>query len=221
MKINYFIFLLAVIAMNLSGCATSRYYHLDKKEFDEFDYGYQIQKIKVRNLEVAIIDEGQSEQVLLLIHGLGSNAKGWIKNIPELAKKYRVIAVDLPGYGKSEKGHYPFTLPFYATVLTEMLDVLKIPKATLVGHSMGGQISMVTSLLFPERVDKLVLVSPAGFEKFTDGEGAWMKKAMTPEFVQDTPIRNIDTNLKSNFYRMTPDAEFMITERIQMRGARF
>jgi pimeloyl-ACP methyl ester carboxylesterase len=220
MKIRHFVILLVVIAMTVSGCATSRYYHLGSKEYDDFDYGFATKKLQVRNIQVACIDEGRSDQVLLLIHGLGSYAKGWIRNIPELAKHYRVIAVDLPGYGKSDKGYYEYSLPFYAQVLTELLDQLQIEKATFVGHSMGGQIAMVTSLLHPDRVDKLVLVSPAGFEKFTDGEGAWMKKAMSPEFVHDTAIRNIDVNLKANFYRMPPEAEFMITERIQMRGAK-
>lgn len=220
MKLRDLFILLMVITMTLSGCATSRYYHLGSKEYDDFDYGFATKKVQVRNLQVAMIDEGQSDQVLVLIHGLGSYAKGWTRNIPELAKHYRVIAVDLPGYGKSDKGFYPYTLPFYAQALTELLDALKIDKATFVGHSMGGQIAMVTSLLYPERVDKLVLVSPAGFEKFTDGEGAWMKKAMSPEFVHDTAIRNIDTNLKANFYKLPPEAEFMITERIQMRGAK-
>lgn len=220
MKKNYFVFLIVVIAMLVSGCATSKYYKLEKKEFDDFEYGFKTQKVKVWNIRVAVIDEGSSENVLLLIHGLGSYAKGWIKNIPELSKKYRVIAVDLPGYGKSDKGYYQFSLPFYATVLKELLDELNINKATFVGHSMGGQIAMITSLLFPERVDRLVLISPAGFEKFTDGEGAWMTKAVTAEFVHDTPIRNIDINLKSNFYNRPKDSEFMVTERIQMRGAK-
>ncbi len=220
MKKNYWVILLVVVAMIFTGCATSKYYKLESKEFDDFDYGFSTKKVSVRNIQVALIDEGSSAQTLLLIHGLGSNAKGWIKNIPELAKKYRVLAVDLPGYGKSDKGYFQFSLPFYATVLTELLETLKIDKATFVGHSMGGQIAMVTSLLFPERVERLVLISPAGFEKFTDGEGAWMTKAVTPEFVHDTPIRNIDINLKSNFYNPPQDAEFMVTERIQMRGAK-
>jgi len=220
MKIKHLVLLLTVTAMILSGCATSRYYHLGSREFDDFDYGFATKKVQVRNIQVACIDEGRSDQVLVLIHGLGSYAKGWGRNIPELAKHYRIIAVDLPGYGKSDKGFYPYTLPFYAQVLTELLSELKVEKAVFVGHSMGGQIAMVTSLLYPERVDKLVLVSPAGFEKFTDGEGAWMKRAMSPEFVHDTAIRNIDTNLKANFYQLPPEAEFMITERIQMRGAK-
>ena len=220
MKIKHLLILLTVIAMTFSGCATSRYYHLGSTEYEDFDYGFPTKKVQVRNIQVACIDEGKSDQVLVLIHGLGSYAKGWARNIPELAKHYRVIAVDLPGYGKSDKGFYPYTLPFYAQVLTELLSERKVEKAVFVGHSMGGQIAMVTSLLYPERVDKLVLVSPAGFEKFTDGEGAWMKRAMSPEFVHDTAIRSIDTNLKANFYQLPPEAEFMITERIQMRGAK-
>jgi pimeloyl-ACP methyl ester carboxylesterase len=220
MKIKRLLISLTVIAMTVSGCATSRYYRLGKKEFEDFDYGFKTHAVQVRNIKVSVIDEGSSDKVLVLIHGLGSNAKGWSKNIPVLSQKYRVIAVDLPGYGKSDKGFYAYSLPFYAQVLTEMLDELKIEKATFAGHSMGGQIAMITSLLYPERVDKLVLVSPAGFEKFTQGESDWMRKAMPPEFVHDTSIRNIDANLKNNFYKMPVDAEFMITERIQMRGAK-
>ncbi len=220
MKKNNILYIILVIVMALSGCATSKYYKLPAKEFEDFDYGFKVKKVKIRNINLAVIDEGKSDQVLLLVHGLGSNAKGWIKNIPELAKKYRVIAIDLAGYGKSDKGYYQYTLPFHSTVLIELLDALNIKKATFVGHSMGGQISMVTALNHPMRVDKLVLISPAGFEKFSDGEGDWMRKAVSAEFVHDTPIRNIDVNLKSNFYETPDDAQFMITERIQMRGAK-
>lgn len=220
MKTNYLLYLIVVTGMLISGCATSKYYKLDSKEFDDFDYGFTTKNVKVRNVNVAVIDEGKSDQVIVLIHGLGTNMKCWIKNIPALSQKYRVIAVDLVGYGKSDKGYYPYSMPFHATVIAELLDAMNIEKATLVGHSMGGQIAMTTALNYPDHVDKLVLISPAGFEKFTDGEGAWMKKAVTPEAVHDTQIRTIDINLKSNFYKTPKDADFFVTERIQMRGAK-
>jgi len=213
MKIFKNIFFYFIIIISIMGCATSHYYTMESKEFKDFDYGFDIKYVKVRNINIAMIDEGISEEVLILIHGLGSNAKGWIKNIGELSKHYRVIAIDLPGYAKSGKGYFEFSLPFYSQVLTEMIDEMKIKKATLVGHSMGGQIAMISSLNYPERVDKLVLISPAGFEKFLDGEGEWLRNAVTPEFVKDTPIRNIDINLRSNFYKMPDDAEFMVTDR--------
>jgi len=212
--------LITLFLIIITGCATSHYYHMESKEFKDFDYGFDTKYVKVRNINIGMIDEGNSDEVIVLIHGLGSNAKGWIKNIPELSQKYRVLAIDLPGYGKSDKGYFKFSLPFYAQVITEMLTEMKIDKANLVGHSMGGQIAMITSMQYPDRVKNLVLISPAGFERFLDGEGDWMRNAVTPEFVKDTPIRNIDINLRSNFYEMPDDAAFMVTERIQMRGAK-
>ncbi len=164
------------------------------------------------------LDEGRGD-VVLLIHGLGSNAKGWSRNIPALAADHRVIAVDLPGYGYSDKGAYKYSMSFYATVLTELLTVLGIDEAAFVGHSMGGQIAMVAALEHPERVAKLVLVSPAGFETFTDGEGDWMRRAVSAEFVKDTTIRGVAVNLASNFHDKPAEADFMITDRIQVRGA--
>lgn len=209
-----------ILAMAIQGCATSHFYQLDSIEYDDLDYGFTVHKLAVRNINMAYIDEGQSDEVLVLVHGLGTYAKGWLRNIEPLSKHYRVIAVDLPGYGKSDKGYYEYTMDFNAQVLVELLDALEIEKATFVGHSMGGQISMTIALNYPERVNKLVLISPAGFERFDDGEGAWMTGVMTPELVRDTPIRSIDVNLRYNFYETPPESEFLITERIQLRGAK-
>lgn len=208
-----------IVAGFLNSCASSRYYHLQTKQFSEIDYGFETKSVMVKNINVAYIDQGTGDQVLLLIHGLGSNAKGWIRNIPVLAKNYRVIALDLPGYGKSDKGYYDYSMEFYAQVLKGFLLELNINKAVFVGHSMGGQIAITSALKNPEIVEKLVLISPAGFERFTEGEGDWMIGAVTEEFVHDTPIRNIDMNVHSNFYQMPEDAGFMTTDRIAVRQA--
>lgn len=220
MKKITILFIGAAIIMAFSGCASSIYYKLPPAEFKDLDYGFPVEFIKVRNINIGYIDQGTSDEVLILIHGLGSNAKGWTKNIPAWSKDFRVIALDLPGYGISDKGYYQYSMSFYAEVITEMMDALNINSASLAGHSMGGQISMVTALKYPDRVDKLILISPAGFEKFDDGEAAWMKGVMTPELVEDTPIRNIDINLKANFYDYPEDAAFMVTDRIKIRGAK-
>jgi len=203
----------------IQGCATSKFYSLDTMEFDEIDYGFTTRQVQVRNISIGVIDQGQGEDVLLLIHGLGANAKSWMKNIPALAEKFRVLALDLPGYGKSDKGYYQYSMDFYADVVSELLAALSVERATLVGHSMGGQISMFTALKYPDKVARLVLISPAGFERFTPGEGAWMRKAVSAEFVHDTPIRNIDINARATFYDMPDYADFIITDRIQIRSA--
>ena len=81
-KIIYF--LLIVVMVMLNSCGTSNYYNLPPKEFKEIDYTFDIKYQKVRNINIAYIDEGKSEKVILLIHGLGTSAKSWIKNIPDL-----------------------------------------------------------------------------------------------------------------------------------------
>ena len=215
-----FILLGAVILMTLNGCSASRqWYHLPPAEFDQIDYGYSMQRAKVRNIHVGFIDEGEGDRTILMIHGLGSNAKGWTRNIDELARDHRVIAVDLPGYGYSDKGYYEYSLSFYAQVLAELLQGLNIDKAVWMGHSMGGQIALTAALEQPAAVERLVLISPAGFESFTDGEGDWMRKAVNPKFVKETTIRSIAVNLASNFHAKPEAADFMITDRIQVVGA--
>ena len=213
------ILILTTFIIMTTGCSTSYYYHLPAKEFKEIDYKFDVNYQKIRNINIAYIDQGNSDNVLLLIHGLGTSAKSWIKNIPELSKEYRVIAVDLPGYAKSDKGYYAYSMSWYAQVLTEFLTAMNIEKATFIGHSMGGQISLVTALNFPERVERLVLISPAGFEKFTEGEGDWMKSAYTVDLVKDATTRNIAINLDMNFYETPDDASFFVTDRIQIKGA--
>ncbi len=215
----YKILIGVIIIMAIQGCATTHYYKLEPLEYSDLDYGYDVKYSQVRNIKVAYIDEGCGDDALLLIHGLGTYAKGWIKNIDALSQYNRVIAVDLPGYGKSDKGYYEYTMDFYAQVLTELMDNLEIDRVTPIGHSMGGQIALTMALDYSDRVNKLILISPAGFERFENGEGDWMVNVMTPELVKDTPIRAIDTNLRYNFYETPQDAEFLITERIQLKGA--
>jgi pimeloyl-ACP methyl ester carboxylesterase len=203
------------------GCSsTSQWYHLPPLNFDQIDYGHEIRHAEVDGIDVAYIDEGRGDRTLLLIHGLGTNAKGWMRNIPELSRDHRVVALDLPGYGMSSKDHYPFSMDFHARVCSGLLGELGIEKAVWIGHSMGGQIALTAALDHPERVEALVLLSTAGFEAFTEGEGDWMKSAVTPEFVHDSTIRSIARNLHSNFHATPPEADFFITDRIQMRGAR-
>lgn len=220
MKTGLNLVLIAVLLIMAAGCSsTSRYYSMESKEFNQIDYGYPVKYAEVRNLKIGYIDQGSGSKTLLLIHGLGSNAKGWSRNIPVLAENYRVIALDLPGYGYSKKDYYPYSLSWYAQVLTELLDGLGIDEAVFVGHSMGGQISIIAALEYPERVSELVLISPAGVEDFTDGEKDWFRKVAVPELTEDATVRTIDVNLKRNFYDCPPEALFMVSDRIQVRGA--
>ena len=191
------------------------------RTFDELPYPFTTHKVQLaEDLEIAYFDEGSGPATLVFIHGLGSYAPAWKKNIEGLKGDFRCIAIDLPGYGKSSKGYYEASMTYYATVLRDFLDALNIPRATLVGHSMGGQIALTAALAYPDRVEKLVLVAPAGFELFHKGERQWFREVLTPTSVKLTTVDQIKENLYWNFYEMPEDATFMITDRIAMRSAR-
>lgn len=162
----------------------------------------------------------EPETILIFIHGLGSYLRAWDKNIPDLSKKYRCIAIDLPGYGKSSKEIHPGSMEFYADIVAQLINKLELKNVTLAGHSMGGQISMVFALKYPALVKNLVLVDPAGFETFNEGEKQWFRDVMTVNAVKLTPVQAIRSNLILNFYDMPDDAEFMVTDRVALRDAK-
>ena len=99
---------------------------------------------------------------LVLIHGLSSSTYSWKDVFEPLAKNYRVIAVDLKGFGFSGKPDGDYTRRAQAVLVAHLLDYLKIDKAWLVGNSMGGEISLNFALQNPQRVMGLVLIDSAG-----------------------------------------------------------
>ncbi|MBI5728027.1 MAG: alpha/beta hydrolase [Ignavibacteriales bacterium] len=213
------IFVIVILSLvTFSGC--SGYLYTDKPalEFENIDYGYPVKK-SLSNPSIAYIDAGTGEQTLILVHGLASNAGFWRYVIPELAKKYRVIAVDLPGYGKSSKEPYDFKLSFYAEQIKRLADDLNLKKFTYVGHSMGGQIGLIFSMKYPDRLNKLVLAAPAGFEEFERGEGDWLRSVLTINAVKKTTEEGIRRNLSGNFYSWDDKWECMVEERVRMAKA--
>jgi pimeloyl-ACP methyl ester carboxylesterase len=197
------------------------YSHLKPlSQMEELEYPYTVKKLKLDSgPEIAYVDEGKGDKVIIFIHGLGSYLPAWKKNIEGLKSSYRCIAIDLPGYGKSSKQPHSGKMSYYASVVKEFAEKLGLKQVTLAGHSMGGQISMVAALNYPGLVKSLILVDPAGFERFTEGQKQWFRNVMTFEGVKNTAAEDIQNNLAVNFYNMPDDAEFMITDRIAMRQA--
>ncbi|HAN79578.1 MAG TPA: alpha/beta hydrolase [Bacteroidales bacterium] len=208
-----------LITILFSACAS--YTNIPKlNSMSEFSYRTEVKYIQLANqINLAYSDEGTGTETIVFIHGLGSYMPAWDKNIPELSKKYRCIAIDLPGYGKSSKNPHSGLMSFYANVVAEFIERMDLKQVTLAGHSMGGQISMITALAYPQLVKNLILAAPAGFEAFHPGQKQWFKDVMSVNLVKLTPYDAIETNLASNFYNMPPTARFMITDRAAMRSA--
>ncbi len=118
------------------------------------------------NIVVHYLEAGQGP-VLVLVHGLGSSSEVWRDSMRLLARRYRVVALDLPGYGKSDKPHADYSIEYHAAALNDFIDALGAGKVTLVGNSMGGWISSITALNYPEKVSHLILVDSAGLRRDT------------------------------------------------------
>lgn len=100
---------------------------------------------------------------VVLLHGWDHHAEAWVRNIVPLAEAgYRVVAPDLPGFGRSGMPRIDYTLRGYSRLITRMLDALDIDRAVFVGSSMGGAVSIKTAVDHPERVGAVVGVDPAG-----------------------------------------------------------
>jgi pimeloyl-ACP methyl ester carboxylesterase len=95
---------------------------------------------------------------LLLIHGYGAGIWVWEKQIEALSQFYRVYALDLIGHGFSDRPKIPYTPETYIHFFRNFMDGVGIEKATLVGNSMGGGIAWAMAILFPERVNHLILI---------------------------------------------------------------
>ena len=106
---------------------------------------------------------------LVFVHGLIGRWTHWLEQLLPFAADHRVIALDLPGFGSSPPpAAQTISIPFYAQMLEKLLALLELDAAALVGHSMGGFTSVELAINFPERVERLVLISPAGLSTYNN-----------------------------------------------------
>jgi 4,5:9,10-diseco-3-hydroxy-5,9,17-trioxoandrosta-1(10),2-diene-4-oate hydrolase len=123
------------------------------------------QYIKVGQIKTRYWTLGDNGSVAILLHGGGSTVEIWTYNISVLARYHRVYAIDMVGAGLTDKPQVAYSLTYQAQFLKEFMDALGIDRASLIGSSMGGGTALQFSLLFPERVEKLVLVNSFGLGK--------------------------------------------------------
>ena len=103
-----------------------------------------------------------SGPLLVLIHGIAGSSATWQEVLPRLAERYTVVAPDLLGHGSSAKPRADYSLGAYASAIRDLLGVLGYERGTIVGHSLGGGVAMQFAYQFPERCERLVLVSSGG-----------------------------------------------------------
>ena len=124
----------------------------------------QMVRVADRNLHVRMQGGGP---VVLLLHGIPTNGLLWRDVAPHLAGRARVLAVDLLGYGRSDRpAGQPVDVVAHAEYMVELLDELGIERATVVGHDIGGGIAQNLAVRYPERVERLGLVNSVCYDSW-------------------------------------------------------
>ncbi len=130
-------------------------------EWLEIDWREHLRSVDVVGAEANYVELGHGSPVLL-VHGLGGSWQNWLETIPHMAKRHRVIALDLPGFGASPMPHWEISVPAYGRFLRDFCEKLGIDSAAVIGSSLGGFIATELTINEPDRVENLTLVSAAG-----------------------------------------------------------
>ncbi len=148
--------------------------------------------IEVNGVNVHYKTYGEGKPTFILLHGFGASLFSWREVTEPLAEFGTVIAYDRPAFGLTERpmeweGESPYSQDSQVELVIGLMDALGIEKATLVGNSAGGTVSMLTALKYPERVTSLILVDPAVYAG--GGAPAWIRPLLgTPQFDHLGPL---------------------------------
>jgi pimeloyl-ACP methyl ester carboxylesterase len=118
--------------------------------------------VRVGNINTRYRQAGEKGSTVVLVHGFPASLEAWEKNIDALARHHRVYAMDWPGNGRTDKTPLIKDLYELEPFFRGFMDTMHIDKASFIGNSMGGGISLLLTIRYPERVEKLVLVDSAG-----------------------------------------------------------
>jgi pimeloyl-ACP methyl ester carboxylesterase len=141
---------------------------------------------QVDGAKVHYTDYGAGENALVFVHGWSCDETFWASQAPALGAKFRVITIDLPGHGQSDKPQIAYTMDLYARAIDAVLRDAKVKGATLVGHSNGTPVIRQYYRKFPEKTRALVIVEGA-LRPFGD-------KAMMEKFVAQLKAPNYEEN---------------------------
>jgi pimeloyl-ACP methyl ester carboxylesterase len=147
----------------------------------------------IDGLRIRYVRAGQGPP-LVLLHGLASSIYTWKDVLPALAAGHDVVAVDLPGFGGSDVPER-FDGPRAVGTVVTLMDRLRIPRASLVGNSLGGAVAVAMAARAPERVDRLVLVDAAGYN-FKPADRPWILNlvaAVPGSVAERVPLRPVVT----------------------------
>ncbi len=158
--------LIIFVTVLLTGCSGIKYSLYEKAmNYEREKAGLFLKTIEVEGKTISLLESerGENKPIIVLVHGFAANKENWLRFAAYLTDTYHVVAMDLPGHGDSVKD---FSLQYgyidQVGYVNEILTHLKIDKFYMAGNSMGGAISALYAVAYPEQVQSLFLIDPAG-----------------------------------------------------------
>ncbi|MFC0778256.1 alpha/beta fold hydrolase [Flavobacterium sp. HJSW_4] len=175
-----------------------------------------MKNILYKNTNISFTDSGKGNTIVLL-HGFLENKKMWSEYVALFSEKYRVVAIDLLGHGESDCLGYVHKMEDNADVVNAVLEDLKIEKAIIVGHSMGGYVGLAFAELYPDKIRKLVLLNSTSKE---DSEERKLNrtraiKAVKQNYVSFVSLAIANLFSENNRIRLAEEIEKVKTEALK------
>jgi pimeloyl-ACP methyl ester carboxylesterase len=156
--------------------------------------------VKVGNINTRLRSAGEKGTNVILIHGLGGSIENWENNIEALAQRHRVYALDLKGFGRTDKTPLLRDLDELVQFIYDFMTVMHIEKASLIGNSLGGGLALFFALKYPDKVDKLVLADPAGMGREVIGLFKIISIPVVGELLSKSSRRSVRSLWKNIVY---------------------
>ena len=175
-----------------------------------------LKTILYKNTKISYSDSGIGNTIVLL-HGFLENKKMWLEYSNLFSEKYRVVAIDLLGHGESDCLGYVHKMEDNAGAVNEVLEHLNIEKATIVGHSMGGYVGLAFAELYPEKIQKLVLLNSTSKEDSAEKKLNRTRaiKAVKQNYVNFVSLAIANLFSENNRIRLAEEIEKVKTEALK------
>lgn len=168
------------------------------------------QYVKVGDINTRYWQVGTKGSAIVLIHGFAASVEDWALNVNALAKNHRVYALDLVGFGRSDKPDIKYNGSLLAKFIKDFMHTQNLDKAIIMGHSLGGAIALHFTIEYQDMVDKLILVGSGGFDK----KVTFNLRLLSAPVIGDIIMHFLNRKLLTKFMRQMAYHQDVISEQL-------
>lgn len=215
----------SIVCCSLMVSCSGKYIPRDVKTSDinyaylDRDYPGREKFITIDGIRVCYVDNNHAaKHTLIFLHGLSLSIHNFRFNYPAFFDEYRVVALDFPGFGKSEIPNVSYSIDFFTKFLAHFMDELDIDKAVLIGNSLGSHVGIEFAIDYPDRVTALVIESATGIRpRLGMLETIVLKWYITESRFKDVSEEKMREHIEWSWYDRSPASEELVGHRIHFR----